>query len=291
EIYQAAMHALRDYVGKNGFPGIILGMSGGIDSALSAAIAVDALGPDAVHAVMMPSEFTSQDSLDDAAACSKLLGIHHDSVSIKDAVAAFTRDLKPHFTADTPSITHENIQPRCRGLILMALSNAHGKMVLSTGNKSEIAVGYATLYGDMCGGFNVLKDIYKTEVYELARWRNAHKPVHGFGPAGLVIPERILTKAPTAELKPGQTDQDSLPPYDVLDAILQGLVEDDLDVAALTAKGFDRATVLRVWTLLDRAEYKRRQSCPGPKISARAFDRERRYPLTNHFVKHVENQD
>jgi NAD+ synthase len=290
EIYSAAILALRDYVTKNGFRGVILGMSGGIDSALSAAIAVDALGPDMVQAVMMPSAYTSQDSLDDAAECSRLLGIHHDTVSIKGAVDAFERELKPHFTPDTPSTTHENIQPRARGLILMALSNANGKMVLSTGNKSEIAVGYATLYGDMCGGYNVLKDIYKTEVYELAQWRNAHKPPHGFGPAGPVIPDRILTKAPTAELKPGQTDQDSLPPYDVLDAILTGLVEDDLAPAAVAARGFALDTVLRVDRLLNAAEYKRYQSCPGPKIGPRAFGRERRYPLTHRFGKDIENK-
>lgn len=288
EIYSAAILALRDYVTKNGFRGVILGMSGGIDSALSAAIAVDALGPDMVQAVMMPSAYTSQDSLEDAAACSKLLGIHHDTVSIKDTVRALEKELAPHFTPDTPSTTHENIQPRTRGLILMALSNANGKMVLSTGNKSEIAVGYATLYGDMCGGYNVLKDIYKTEVYELAHWRNAHKPLHGFGPSGPVIPERILTKAPTAELKPGQTDQDSLPPYDMLDAILHGLVEEDLAPAAIAARGFPLDTVLRVDRLLNAAEYKRYQSCPGPKISPRAFGRERRYPLTHRFGKDIE---
>lgn len=288
EIYAATTLALRDYITKNGFRGVILGMSGGIDSALSAAIAVDALGPDMVQAVMMPSAYTSGDSLEDAAACSALLGIHHDTVSIKGAIEALERELKPHFTPDTPSVTHENIQPRARGLILMALSNANGKMVLSTGNKSEIAVGYATLYGDMCGGYNVLKDIYKTEVYEMARWRNTHKPAHSFGPAGMVIPDRILTKAPTAELKPGQTDQDSLPPYDILDAILTGLVEDDLSPAEIAARGLPLDTVLRVDRMLNAAEYKRYQACPGPKISRRAFGRERRYPLTHRFGKDIE---
>jgi NAD+ synthase len=290
EVYQAAMLALRDYVTKNGFPGVILGMSGGIDSALSAAIAVDALGPDAVQAVMMPSGYTVQDSVEDAAACSRALGIHHDVIAIKEMVSTFEKELKPHFTADTPGVVHENIQPRCRGVILMALSNANGKMVLSTGNKSELAVGYATLYGDMCGGYNVLKDIYKTEIYALARWRNAHRPRHGFGPQGPVIPDRILTKAPTAELRPGQTDQDTLPPYDVLDGILYGLVEEDLGREALVERGYDADTVMRVWKMLDAAEYKRRQSCPGPKIGPRAFTRERRYPLVNRYLKHVENQ-
>lgn len=290
EVYQAAMLGLRDYVTKNGFPGVILGMSGGIDSALSAAIAVDALGPDAVQAVMMPSDYTGSESVEDAAACSNALGIHHDVIAIKNMVKAFEMELQPYFNTDTPGIVHENIQPRCRGIILMALSNANGKMVLSTGNKSELAVGYATLYGDMCGGYNVLKDIYKTEVYALARWRNLNKPRHGFGPAGGVIPERILTKAPTAELRPGQTDQDTLPPYDVLDGILHGLVEEDLDLKTLVARGYGRETVLRVWKMLDTAEYKRRQSCPGPKIGPKAFTRDRRYPLVNRFLKTVENQ-
>lgn len=290
EIYQAAMLALRDYVTKNGFAGVIIGMSGGIDSALSAAIAVDALGADAVQAVMMPSVHTAEDSITDAASCSALLGVHHDVITIKETVQAAERVLAPHFTADTPGVTYENLQPRARGLILMALSNANGRMVLSTGNKSELAVGYATLYGDMCGGYNVLKDIYKTQVYDLAHWRNAHKPVHGFGPAGPVIPDRILTKPPTAELRPGQTDQDSLPPYDVLDTILRGLVEGDGDPESLIAQGLEEATVLRVWRMLHAAEYKRRQSCPGPKISARAFDRERRMPITNHFAKLIEKQ-
>lgn len=289
-MYQAVMLGLRDYVRKNRFSGVILGMSGGIDSALSAAIAVDALGPDAVHAVMMPSIHTSRDSIDDAAACSQLLGIRHDTVSIKDMTRAFERELASHFTPDTPSITHENIQARCRGVTLMALSNAQGRMVLSTGNKSELAVGYATLYGDMCGGYNVLKDIYKTDVYALARWRNAERPVYGLGPTGPVIPDRILTKAPTAELRPGQTDQDSLPPYDVLDGILKGLVEGEKSVAALVADGYDEALVCRVWRMLDGAEHKRRQACPGPRVSRRAFGRERRYPLTNRFAKHIENQ-
>lgn len=284
-VYLALMTGLRDYVGKNGFPGVIIGMSGGIDSALTAALAADALGPEAVHCVMMPSQFTSRDSLEDAAACAAELGVRHDVISIEKAVAAFEGELAPYFTAGTPATTHENIQPRCRGLILMALSNASGKMVLSTGNKSEMAVGYATLYGDMCGGFNVLKDLYKTQVYALARWRNANRPEHAHGPAGAVIPERILTKAPTAELKHNQTDQDTLPPYELLDDILTCLIEKDYSLEEIVAKGHDRQTVQKVWRMLDSAEYKRRQAPPGVKITPRAFGRDRRYPITNRFVK------
>lgn len=282
-IYQAVVTGLRDYVIKNGFPGVLVGMSGGIDSALSAAIAADALGPALVHCIMMPSKYTSKDSLDDAAACSAALGVSHDTISIIDTVITLERELSHHFTPQTPDITHQNIQSRVRGVMLMALSNANGKMVLSTGNKSEMATGYATLYGDMCGGFNALKDIYKTDVYKMAEWRNAHKPDHAFGPSGHVIPARILTKAPTAELKPDQTDQDSLPPYDILDTILKGLIEQDLDPAILAAAGLDLDMVIKVQSMLHRAEYKRRQSPPGVKITARSFGRERRYPMTHKF--------
>jgi NAD+ synthase len=288
EIYEATVLGLRDYVTKNGFPSVILGMSGGVDSALCATIAVDALGPDMVRAVMMPSEFTSDESLRDAKDCSDALGIHHDTISIEKPIMAFEANLDPFFNQGTPSITFENLQSRARGVTLMALSNATGAMVLSTGNKSENAVGYATLYGDMCGGYNPIKDIYKTEVYKLCAWRNENRPTNSFGPSGIVIPQNILTKAPTAELRPNQTDQDSLPPYEILDAILRGLVEDNLGLDDLLAQGFDRATIIRVWQLLDRAEYKRRQACPGPRISSCAFSRERRYPITNHFVKHIE---
>lgn len=285
-IYQAVTIALRDYVTKNGFPGVLIGMSGGVDSALSAAIAVDALGADNVHGVMMPSVYTSRESHKDAEETCRALGMHYDVISITDQVSAFEKELNPHFTDDTPDITHQNLQSRCRGIVLMALSNASGKMVLSTGNKSEVAVGYATLYGDMCGGYNVLKDIYKTQVYELCRWRNAHKPDHALGPHGQVIPENVLTKAPTAELKPGQKDQDSLPPYDVLDSILEGLIEHDWDIKTIAKHGgHDPALIQRVWRMLDIAEYKRRQSAPGPKITSRAFGRERRYPITNHFSR------
>lgn len=287
-IYQAVMIALRDYVAKNGFPGVLIGMSGGVDSALSAAIAVDALGAAYVHGVMMPSVYTSQESRRDAEDTCRALGIHYDVISIAGPVSALEKELGPHFNGDTPDITHQNIQSRCRGITLMALSNASGKMVLSTGNKSEVAVGYATLYGDMCGGFNVLKDIYKTQVYELCRWRNAQKPDHGFGPHAQVIPDNVLTKAPTAELKPNQKDQDALPPYDVLDSILTGLIEYNGDVNTIVkSSGHDAALVQRVWRMLDLAEYKRRQSAPGPKITSRAFGRERRYPITNHFSRIV----
>jgi len=282
-IYHAMMLGLRDYVEKNRFPGVVLGLSGGIDSALSAAVAVDALGPGRVRALMMPSPFTSRDSLEDAAACAKALGIRIDTVSIEPAMRAFDSMLKPLFDGRAPDITEENIQSRSRGLTLMAFSNKLGHMVLSTGNKSEMSVGYATLYGDMCGGYSVLKDVYKTTVYALSRWRNEDLPIGGRGPEGRVIPERIFIKAPTAELKPNQTDQDTLPPYEVLDAILEGLVEGEMTVEEIAAKGHDSATVRRVWRMLDIAEYKRRQAPPGVKITRRAFGRDRRYPITNGF--------
>jgi NAD+ synthase len=278
------MLGLRDYVEKNGFPGVILGLSGGIDSAISAAIAVDALGRNRVRAVMLPSPYTSQESLYDAARCASLLGIQYDSIAITPAMQAFDMALAPLFAETQRDTTEENIQSRARGLILMALSNKFGHMVLTTGNKSEMSVGYATLYGDMCGGYSVLKDVYKTQVFALSRWRNGHRPRDGQGPDGLVMPERVITKPPSAELKPGQTDQDTLPPYETLDAILAGLVEGEKSVNDLVSEGFDRATVIRVWKMLDRAEYKRRQAPPGVKISARAFGRDRRYPITNGFT-------
>jgi NAD+ synthase len=284
--YQAMTVGLRDYVNKNGFPGVILGMSGGIDSALSAAVAVDAIGPERVHCVMMPSPYTSQDSLDDAAAASTLIGVRHDTVSIGPAMQAFGEMLSGQFDGTDSGIAEENIQARSRGLTLMAMSNKFGSMVLSTGNKSEMSVGYATLYGDMCGGYSVLKDVYKTVVFELCRWRNANKPRGALGPDGPVMPERIITKPPSAELKPDQTDQDTLPPYEVLDAVLQGLIEDELSIDEIVAKGHDKATVMRTWRMLDRAEYKRRQAPPGVKIGHRAFGRDRRYPITNAFETH-----
>jgi NAD+ synthase len=282
-IYQAMVLGLRDYVQKNRFPGVVLGLSGGVDSALSAAVAVDALGPARVRALMMPSPYTSADSLEDAAACAQALGIRIDTVSIEPAMRAFAGMMAPLFNGRAPDITEENIQSRARGVSLMAFSNKLGHMVLSTGNKSEMSVGYATLYGDMCGGYSVLKDVYKTTVYALSRWRNEDLPIGGAGPQGRVIPERILTKPPTAELKPNQTDQDTLPPYEVLDAILEGLVEGEMTVEQLVAKGHDMQMVRRVWRMLDLAEYKRRQAPPGVKITPRAFGRDRRYPITNGF--------
>lgn len=282
-LYQAMMLGLRDYVGKNGFPGVILGMSGGIDSALSAAVAVDALGADRVHLVMMPSAYTSRDSLDDAKEAAELLGCRIDGISIEPAIAAYGKMLAPAFAGRDPDITEENLQSRARGMVLMALSNKFGGMVLTTGNKSEMGVGYATLYGDMCGGYSVLKDLYKTEVYAVTRWRNANLPDNARGPGGRVVPERIITKAPTAELRPGQTDQDSLPPYEVLDAILRALVERDLGVEEAVAAGFDRDTVIKVQFLLDRSEYKRRQAPPGVRLTPRSFGRDRRYPLTQRY--------
>ena len=271
EIYKAVTLGLRDYVVKNKFSGVIIGMSGGIDSALSAAIAVDALGADKVHCVMMPSPYTSQESLDDAQACADLLGVALDTISIEPAMAAFGDMLTENIDENNADTTFENIQSRARGMVLMALSNASGKMVLSTGNKSEMAVGYATLYGDMCGGFNALKDLYKTQVYALSEWRNTQSKV---------IPDNIITKAPSAELKPNQKDQDTLPPYDVLDDILESLIEKDLAPDDIK---HDNETVLKVWRMLDMAEYKRRQAPPGVKITAKAFGRNRRYPITNGF--------
>lgn len=282
-IYAALVLGLRDYVTKNRFPGVILGLSGGIDSALTAAIAADALGADKVRAVMMPSRFTSQESLDDAAACAELLRIKYDTIAIVPAVNAFAEMLAPAFEGTKPDTTEENIQSRARGLTLMALSNKFGHMVVSTGNKSEMSAGYATLYGDMCGGFAVLKDVYKTTVFDLSRWRNSHKPADALGPKGPVMPERVIVKPPTAELREGQTDEASLGPYSRLDAILQALVEGEGSVAAVVAKGFAEDEVRRIWRMLDLAEYKRRQAPPGVKITRRAFGRERRYPIVNGF--------
>ena len=282
-IYEAMTTGLRDYVRKNGFPGVIVGLSGGIDSALTAAVAADALGPDRVRCVMMPSPFTSRDSLEDASEVARLIGVRLDSISIEPAMAAFETMLRPAFGNLPADTTEENIQARARGMTLMALSNKTGAMVLSTGNKSEMSVGYATLYGDMCGGYSVLKDVYKMAVFELARWRNAQRPEGALGPAGRVMPDRVITKPPTAELKPNQTDQDTLPPYALLDAILERLVERDMGVKAIAAEGYDEAVVSRVWRMLTIAEYKRRQAPPGVKITARSFGRDRRYPITNAF--------
>jgi NAD+ synthase len=282
-IYSAMMLGLRDYVRKNRFPGVVLGMSGGIDSALTAAVAVDALGAAHVRGVRLTSRFTSQASLDDAAESARLLGMRIDTLPIEEPVAAVEHVLAPLFEGRQRDVTEENLQARIRGVLLMALSNKFGELLVTTGNKSEMSVGYATLYGDMCGGYSVLKDIYKTEVYALARWRNQHLPEGACGPHGRVVPESSLTKAPTAELRPNQTDQDSLPPYEQLDAILHALVEEELSVSEIAARGFPRDTVVRVQRLLYAAEYKRRQAPPGVKITRKSFGRDRRYPLTNAF--------
>ena len=282
-IYQAMTVGLRDYVNKNGFPGVILGMSGGIDSAISAAVAVDALGAERVHCVMMPSPYTSQESLDDAALASEMLGVKLDTVSIAPAMEAFDKMLEQQFKGLESGITEENIQSRSRGLTLMALSNKMGSMVLSTGNKSEMSVGYATLYGDMCGGYSVLKDVYKMTVFELSEWRNKNKPEGALGPSGSVMPDRIITKPPSAELKPDQVDQDTLPPYEALDAILRGLIDEEATIKEIVERGYQFDTVMKIWKMLDRSEYKRRQAPPGVKIGHKAFGRDRRYPITNAF--------
>jgi NAD+ synthase len=285
--YAACVLGLRDYVDKNRFPGVVLGLSGGIDSALVAAMAVDALGSERVHAIMMPSRYTSDHSLYDAADCAKALGIRYDKLTIEPPAEAFKWTLKPLFGDRPNDVTEENIQSRVRGTMLMAVSNKFGAMVLTTGNKSEMSVGYATLYGDMNGGYNPIKDLYKGEVYRLSHWRNANVPVGAKGPTGVVIPERILTKAPSAELRPDQTDQDSLPPYDVLDDILVCLVELEMPIGDIIARGHPIETVTKVNRLLNLAEYKRRQAAPGVKISARNFGRDRRYPITNRFREDV----
>jgi NAD+ synthase len=281
--YCACVLGLRDYVDKNGFKGVVLGLSGGIDSALVAAIAVDALGADRVRCVMLPYRYTARASLDDAAAAAQALGVQYDVVPIESAVLGLENTLAPLFEGTARDVTEENLQARARGTILMAISNKFGLMVVTTGNKSEMSVGYATLYGDMNGGFNPIKDIYKTEVYRLARLRNRWRPEDARGPRGLVVPENIITRAPTAELREDQKDQDTLPPYDVLDAILERLVEREEPIANIIEAGFDRETVLKIARMLDLAEYKRRQSAPGVKVTLRNFGRDRRYPIVNRF--------
>jgi NAD+ synthase len=279
DVYQAMMVGLRDYVVSNGFPGVILGLSGGIDSALSAAVAVDALGPDKVWGVMLPSKYTSEESLQDAHECARLLGCRHDVVSIAPAV-----DSVGQMLPNMSGLAAENVQARLRMVALMALSNSEGQMLLTTGNKSEMSVGYATLYGDMAGGYSVLKDAYKTTVFALSRWRNENKPEGGLGPDGPVMPERVITKPPTAELRPDQKDEDSLPPYSVLDRILEGLVDKEMSVQEVAnATGEDVALVADIESKLLKAEYKRRQAPPGVKIGNRNFGRDRRYPITNFF--------
>lgn len=281
--YRAATLALGDYVNKNRFPGVVLGLSGGIDSALTAAMAVDALGPDRVWCVMMPSKYTSSDSLEDAKACAEALGVRYDTINIAPGVGALDEMLGDAFAETEPDTAEENIQSRLRGLTLMALSNKFGHMVVTTGNKSEMAVGYATLYGDMCGGYNALKDFYKTEVFALSSWRNTTVPLGSLGPGGEVIPDRIITKPPSAELREDQKDEDSLPPYEVLDDILRGLVDGEEDLDEILARGHDVATVRRIEHLLYIAEYKRRQAPPGVKVGSKNFGRDRRYPITNRF--------
>jgi NAD+ synthase len=281
--YAACVLGVRDYVRKNGFPGVLLGVSGGIDSALCAAIAVDALGAERVRGVMLPFRFTAQVSLDDAAKLANALGIRYEVLPIADAVNGFEKILSGTFAGLPRDITEENLQARARGTLLMAISNKTGAMVVTTGNKSEMSVGYATLYGDMNGGFNPIKDLYKTEVFRLSSLRNAWKPDGALGPSGEVIPVNIITRPPTAELRENQTDQDSLPPYEMLDAILERLVEREEPLASIIAAGFDREMVTRIDRLLNIAEYKRRQAAPGVKVTRKNFGRDRRYPITNRF--------
>jgi NAD+ synthase len=283
QVYSAMVLGLRDYVRKNGFRGVVIGLSGGIDSALTAAVAVDALGASRVRGVRLPSRFTSEASMDDATASAGALNMQLETLGIEHPVAALEKELETLFAGRPRDVTEENLQARIRGVLLMALSNKFGELLVTTGNKSEMSVGYATLYGDMCGGYSVLKDVYKTEVYALSRWRNEHVPDGALGPAGSVIPESSLTKAPTAELRPNQTDQDTLPPYEILDAILAGLIEEEQSVDDIAARGFPRDVVTRVQRLLYAAEYKRRQAPPGVKITRKSFGRDRRYPLTNAF--------
>jgi NAD+ synthase len=282
-IYHAMMLGLRDYVEKNRFPGILVGLSGGIDSALTAAVAVDALGPARVRGVRLPSRFTSESSMVDAAHTARLLNIRLDTLPIQESVGAIEAAVTPVFAGLPRDVAEENIQARVRGVLLMALSNKFGELLVTTGNKSEMSVGYSTLYGDMCGGYSVLKDIYKTDVYALAHWRNDHRPERAQGPAGRTVPASSITKAPTAELRPNQTDQDSLPPYDQLDAILTALVEEEQSVREIVARGFSHDMVVRVQRMLFSAEYKRRQAPPGVKITPKSFGRDRRYPITNAF--------
>ena len=282
-LYCGMVLGLKDYVNKNRFPGVVIGLSGGVDSALTAAVAVDALGPHRVRCVLMPSRYTSRESIEDAEQVAALLNVTLDRIPIEPPVAAFGEVLGPLFAGLKADITEENIQSRVRGLILMAISNKFGPMVLTTGNKSEMSVGYATLYGDMCGGYNVLKDLYKTQVFALSRWRNQHRPVNCSGPIGPVMPDRVISKAPTAELRSNQKDEDSLPPYAVLDRVLEYLVEGEMGFEEVVAWGFDAETVKRVEQLLYSAEYKRRQAAPGVKLSSRNFGRDRRYPITNAF--------
>ncbi|MFT4195631.1 NAD+ synthase [Ottowia sp.] len=280
DLWDALVMGLRDYVRKNGFRSVALGLSGGVDSALVLALAVDALGRDAVHAVMMPSPYTAGISLEDAREMARRLGVRYDEISILPEFESFKQSLAPLFAGRPEDTTEENIQARIRGVMLMALSNKHGHLILTTGNKSEYAVGYCTLYGDMCGGFAPIKDVVKTAVFRLARWRNVHDP---YGTGADPIPERIITRPPSAELRPDQTDQDSLPPYEVLDAIIERYMENDLGIAELVAEGFDQADVEKVTRLIKFNEYKRRQSAVGTRVTHRSFGKDWRYPITNKF--------
>jgi NAD+ synthase len=275
--------ALRDYMRKTGFKKVLLGLSGGIDSAIVATIAADALGPDNVRCVMLPSEYTSAHSLEDAASVAKALGCRLDTVPISGPRAAVTEALAPLFEGTEPGLTEENIQSRLRMVLLMALSNKFGEMLLTTGNKSEVAVGYATIYGDMAGGYNPLKDLYKMRVFQTCRWRNANHRDWMRGPAGEVMPQRVIDKPPSAELRADQKDEDSLPPYAVLDAILERLVDRDQSVAELVAAGFERDVVKKVERLIYLSEYKRFQSAPGPRLTRKAFWLDRRYPIVNRW--------
>ncbi|MBS0123480.1 NAD+ synthase [Thetidibacter halocola] len=281
--YRVMVTSLRDYCAKTGFGKVLLGMSGGVDSALVATIAVDALGAENVRCVMLPSEYTSQHSLEDAKACATALGCRYDFVPISEGRAAISATLEPLFKGTQPDLTEENIQSRLRGLLLMALSNKFGEMLLTTGNKSEVAVGYATIYGDMAGGYNPIKDLYKTRVFETCRWRNANHRDWMMGPGGEVIPDRIITKPPSAELRADQKDSDSLPDYPVLDAILDILVEQEGSIAECVAAGYERADAQRVERLLYLSEYKRFQSAPGARLTRRAFWLDRRYPIVNRW--------
>ena len=283
-LYKALVLGLRDYVNNNGFPGVILGMSGGIDSALVASIATDALGPELVQAVMLPSPFTSDESLEDAKSAAKMLGVKYSNLNITETMLVVENVLKNYDGPDfVPGITEENIQSRLRGLLLMALSNRFGNMVLATGNKSEYAVGYATLYGDMCGGYAPLKDVWKTDVFKLCKWRNKNYSNYLLGPNDNVIPRNIIEKPPSAELREDQKDTDSLPDYEILDEILKNLVEEENSIENISLKGFDRKVVEKIAKLLARSEYKRFQSAPGPKVTSKAFGRDRRFPLTSGF--------
>ena len=289
DVWRALTLGVRDYVEKNGFPGVILGLSGGVDSAIVAVLAVDALGPERVRVVMMPSDYTADISLADAEELANNLGLTLETIALRAGMDAFDNMLGPSFERTDMDITEENIQSRLRGMILMALSNKFGNMVLATGNKSEYAAGYSTLYGDMCGGFAPIKDVWKTEIFKLCEWRNTALPRGVLGPEGEVIPRRIITRPPSAELRPDQQDTDSLPPYDILDAILIALTEEMADTDTIVSRGYDRETVERVSAMLFRTEYKRFQAAPGPKVTPRAFGRDRRLPLTSGFKPHLQD--